>query len=298
MISIGMPLFNAERYAEQAIESVLNQTETDLELVISDNASTDATPSICERYAARDSRVRVVRNATNLGAAPNFNRTFREARGKYFKWAAYDDVLAPEFLERCVAVLESDPGAVLCFTRVQPINERGEPSGTNPDDLSEIESVDTRARFRWLIDDHHNCLPVFGLIRSEVLARSRLIDPYVGSDRMLLSELSLHGRFHVVPEVLFYHRAHRNRSTKSIPLRERAVWFDASRSGKFSLTYWRYLREYGRSVAGAPLPLSEKAGCCVDLVRWTGSHRRELVKDVLFAARYYSSSTGRRRRSM
>ena len=97
-VSIGMPVYNGEKYLEEAIQSILAQTYSDFELVISDNASTDKTQEICLEYAARDSRVRYHRNEKNLGAAPNYNRTFELSTGQYFKWADYDDLLAEEFL--------------------------------------------------------------------------------------------------------------------------------------------------------------------------------------------------------
>ena len=96
-VSLGFPVYNGERYLAAALDSLLGQTFRDLEVVICDNASTDRTAELCAAYAARDARVRYHRNPTNLGAAPNFNRTFELSRGEYFKWAAHDDVCAPTF---------------------------------------------------------------------------------------------------------------------------------------------------------------------------------------------------------
>ena len=97
-VSIGLPVYNGELFLENALDSILSQTYSDFELIISDNASDDKTEEICRSYAARDKRVRYSRNAHNLGAAPNYNRVYHLARGRYFKWASHDDVLAPEFL--------------------------------------------------------------------------------------------------------------------------------------------------------------------------------------------------------
>ena len=120
-VSIGLPVFNGERYLAPAIGSVLGQDFRDLELIVCDNASTDRTPEICAAYARRDARVRYVRNPRNLGAGPNYDRCFRLARGEYFKWAAHDDRLAPDYLSRTVAALDAAPGAVLCTTGVAEI---------------------------------------------------------------------------------------------------------------------------------------------------------------------------------
>src|SRR5438132_13873019 len=91
-VSIGMPVYNGERYLSGALDSLLSQTLADFDLIISDNASTDATESICRSYAAHDSRIRYFRNENNLGAAANFNRAFELCGGEFFRWAAHDDL--------------------------------------------------------------------------------------------------------------------------------------------------------------------------------------------------------------
>src|SRR5689334_9657310 len=108
-VSIGMPVFNGERYLAQAITSVLSQGFRDLELIICDNASTDRTEQICREVARQDPRLRYYRNSRILGAAPNYNLCFQHARGTYFKWAAHDDCLAPDYLAKAVAALEAAP---------------------------------------------------------------------------------------------------------------------------------------------------------------------------------------------
>src|SRR5438270_1690210 len=101
-VAIGMPVWNGEAFLSEAIESILAQTYGDFELVISDNASTDATAEICRSYAQRDARIRYIRQEKNIGANSNYNGVFRRSSGEYFKWAAHDDVLAPEFIYECV----------------------------------------------------------------------------------------------------------------------------------------------------------------------------------------------------
>src|SRR5207245_725070 len=111
-----MPVRNGEKYVRQAIESILAQTFSDWELVICDNASTDATEAICREYAARDPRVRYSRNAENLGPAGNHARCFELSRGRYFRWHAHDDLLHPQYLEKCVEVLDWDASVVNCHS--------------------------------------------------------------------------------------------------------------------------------------------------------------------------------------
>src|SRR5687768_11197719 len=131
-LSIGLPVYNGERYLQGAIESLLSQTFDDFELIICDNASTDRTQSICTAFAARDPRVRYFRNDRNVGAAGNFNLAFRRSRGRYFKWAAHDDLHEPDYLARCVAALDADPSAVLCQTATRVIDPVGSEVPTLP----------------------------------------------------------------------------------------------------------------------------------------------------------------------
>ncbi len=130
-VSVGLPVYNGADYVAEAIKSILGQTYQDFELLIQDNASTDATENICRAYAARDPRVSYVRNLRNVGAAANYNLVFERARGHYFKWAAHDDVCAPDFLVRCVGALDRDPAVVLCCGQTRLINDDGSPVAYN-----------------------------------------------------------------------------------------------------------------------------------------------------------------------
>lgn len=98
-ISIGMPVYNGAQYIREALDSLLGQTFTDFELIISDNASTDATQSICEEYARRDPRVRYLRQAANKGALANFQFVLDQAQGEFFMWAAADDLWDKHWIE-------------------------------------------------------------------------------------------------------------------------------------------------------------------------------------------------------
>ena len=125
LLSVGLFVYNGDRFLEEALDSILNQTFTDFELIISDNASTDRTGKIAEAYAERDRRIRYYRAERNMGAGWNVRRVYELARGKYFKQAAADDLLEPDFLRRCVQILETDPGCVLAHARTKEIDENG-----------------------------------------------------------------------------------------------------------------------------------------------------------------------------
>src|SRR4051794_35048945 len=108
-VSIGLPVFNGERYLASALDCLINQDFDDFELIISDNASTDATESICRDYAEKDKRIRYFRNEANIGATQNYNRVFELASGEYFKWASHDDECHPSLIRRCLETFAESP---------------------------------------------------------------------------------------------------------------------------------------------------------------------------------------------
>jgi glycosyltransferase involved in cell wall biosynthesis len=123
-VSIGMPVYNGAKYIREALDSLLAQTFTDFELIISDNASTDATQEICQEYAEQDSRIRYIRQSTNMGAMPNFTFVLDEARAEYFMWVAHDDKWSLNWLAELLAA--HNDSVVLTFGEVVAVNENDE----------------------------------------------------------------------------------------------------------------------------------------------------------------------------
>jgi len=267
-VSIGLPVFNGERYVGAAIEAILAQSFPDLELIVSDNASTDGTEAICRDYAARDKRVRYYRNHENLGAARNFNQTFERSSGEYFKWAAHDDVVAPDFLRECVAALDGDPSIVLCYSEMKIIDETGSVVEDYASELANVASTDPSRRFGDLVLVDHPCYELFGLARADVLRKTSLLRGYIASDRVLLAELGLYGRFHTIPACLFFSRDHPQRALRSAPFHLRAEWFDPANRGHRVFPHWRFFSEYFGCVQRAPLDGRQRMRCYLSLARW------------------------------
>jgi glycosyltransferase involved in cell wall biosynthesis len=281
LVTIGMPVYNGENFIVEALDALLAQTYTDFELIICDNASTDRTGDICREYAARDERIRYYRNEMNIGASANYNLTFELARGDYFKWAAHDDVCAPTYVERCVEALDRDPGVVLAYTQAQAIDSDGQLVKVYPG-KRHFNSPSPRVRFYEFVVDPHPIVAVFGVMRREVLGRTRLIGKYAGSDRPLLSELSLLGKFFEVPERLFYYRFHEAQSwggNKSPQATQ--AWYDPGRAGKITFPQWRLLREHIRSIERAPIGLIDRVSCYLYMGYWMRKNWRHLGNNLL-----------------
>jgi glycosyltransferase involved in cell wall biosynthesis len=114
-ITIGLPVYNGEKILAAAIESALQQSYRDFDLIISDNASTDGTPEICESFAERDSRVRYFRQSRNLGPVDNFNFVKGACETEFFVWLASDDRWSPDFLEKMLEIMDKNPDCSLAF---------------------------------------------------------------------------------------------------------------------------------------------------------------------------------------
>ena len=175
-VTIGLPVYNGEDFLDAAIRSVLAQDYEDFELVISDNASTDSTEQIARRYLAIDSRLRYHRNRDNLGVEENFNLAFRLARGRYFKWAAYDDLMEPKFLRSLLAVLEADADVVLCQSLIRVIDANGREIGIYDSNLIGADSPEPATRFRALFASRHLCTELYGVCRTDALEKQQGID--------------------------------------------------------------------------------------------------------------------------
>lgn len=271
IVSIGLPVFNGADYIKQAIDSILAQTYTDFELIISDNASTDKTQQICLDYTKRDKRIRYYRNKENIGAAANFNRVFLLSSGKYFKWAAHDDVLGPDFLLKCIEILEANPSVVLCHSKTGRINERGELTGEYDFD-SKTNWAKPHNRFGDLIlFDNDAWVALFGLMRSDSLRKTQLLGSYESADRNLLAEISLVGEIYSIPETLFFRRDHPKAYTnKGYNSRHEILkwWKPNIATSKFVFPYWKVFVEYCKSVRLMPLKWSERLLCYIRIAEW------------------------------
>ncbi len=216
LVSIGLPVYNAARYLEEALGSLLGQDYPNLELIVSDNGSDDATESICTAYAQRDARLRYYRNAQNKGAVWNFNRVFDIARGEYFMWAAHDDLRDPRYVSACVAAMEKRPDAVMCCTGIRFIDEDGG-AIQEPPSVVGIRPVGktARERLRQVVRAMH-WTDVYSFARSAALRETRRAVHAWGFDVIVQLELSLRGPVLLVEEPLFTYRRYRVKSFEEL----------------------------------------------------------------------------------
>ena len=204
LVSIGVPVFNGEKTLRRALDALLAQDYPNLEIIISDNASTDGTGAIAAEYAARDKRVKYFRAEKNSGAIWNFNRVFALASGKYFMWAASDDQRDHSFVRACVEKLEACPNAVLCQSHTAMLIE-GKQEQLALATLDTFEGKqDTPTRYRETLY-HFPATGMYGLVRSSAMKKTKMFRKSIATDIALMQELSIYGDFVQVPAVLFHY---------------------------------------------------------------------------------------------
>jgi glycosyltransferase involved in cell wall biosynthesis len=276
-VSIGLPVYNGENYVAEALDALLAQTYTDFDLIISDNASTDGTEMICREYAARDARIRYLRQPQNIGAAPNHNFLVEQARGELFKWAAHDDLFAPKLVESCVNALDERPEHVLSHAYMAIIDEDGN-TIEEYDYRLRTDSPSAAERFRSLLfteggDDF------YGVIRTAVMRRIAPHNSYHNAGRKLVAEIALYGPFHQVPEVMFYRREHPGRGDRLGSVQGVCANLDPRRAGQSSVRLLaEYVLSYPAAIRRAPLSATERRRCYQYYLEWLG--RRTLLSPL------------------
>jgi len=291
-ITLGLLVYNGERYLGQTIDSLLSQTYGDFELLVSDNASTDGTEGICRSYAAQDRRISYIRQRENIGAMGNFNYLASRATTDYFKWCAADDLIAPNFLATCIEFLESQPNFVLCQSSTRTI---GFDDSELPNDIIKSSGASERIpiglneeyhpwqRFRDVLLGSTAIMDLWGVIRTAQLKDTGLLRPYVGYEKILMAALSLRGRFAELPQQLFSYRIHPDSFSSRIAEDARQEWCDPAEK---QTTYPRlkYLDGYFNAIGRSRLSPVQKMLCRVAIGRYllqVSKWRRVLLESIL-----------------
>jgi glycosyltransferase involved in cell wall biosynthesis len=284
-ITIGMPAYNAQEHIAHAIGSITSQTFQDFGLVVSDNASTDATREIVEALAARDDRIQYVRQPTNIGANGNYTFVAREARGEFFKWASSSDWCAPTFLEKCLSRIEVDRDAVIVTPRTRLFQNDLCAAWDYANDIAVVETspaqrvVDLTSNLR--LNNAMN-----GLIRTSALRRTRLIEPYYGADIVLMGHLAMLGKILLIDEPLFYRRLDPASSTALQDAEGVRKHHYPARSVRMLFQNTKHRIGWFRAAMAAPMPARERVRVLLHAARRMYWSRREIIDDLSDAAQY------------
>lgn len=292
-VSIGLPVYNAGATFAQTIEALLGQSFTDIELIISDNASTDDSVAVAERYVAADPRVTLLRAPQNVGANPNYRKVARAARGEYFKWASCNDLIDPNFIAVCVAVLDSRPDAVLCHGQTMIFGDDPATAQRYEGDLA-LEMDDPIERFITLCSRMQLNNILNGVIRREPLLRTTLMGDYMGSDNVMMGELALHGKFTLTDGTKFYRKLDEASAT-ALQSRHKVIAHHYPRGGlRSQFQTWQQIGGYLRAAMRAPLTTLQHLraiGYVMRSIYWSAP---DLIGDLGIPVRFFRGSRQRR----
>ena len=286
-LTLGLPVYNGERFLAASLDALLAQTFTDFELIISDNGSTDRTRAIAQQYESVDPRVQYVNHPRNRGAAFNHNFVIEQARGEFFKWVSDDDIYAPDLLERCIDALDSRPEIVLAHAWTAFIDDKGRI--TNAIDYPLTTDVpDPVQRFRSLLytqggDD------IYGVIRRSVLRRVAPHGSHHLADRTFVADLALQGPFHNVSDFLYFRRDHAMRAERAARgIRRRCINLDPRRANRWRNPAVRlvgeYLMAYVVAIGRAPIGSRDRWRCRKELAVWVARHADPMRKRRLLSS--------------
>ena len=217
-VSIGLPVYNGEKFIHKCLDSLLEQTYDNFEILISDNASTDNTKNICQEYSQKDKRIHYIRQEKNIGLLPNFNFVLDHANTKFFMWMGVDDYILPNYIKKNMDVLISNSNIVGSVSKITPYN-------FSEQHIDKIDSkfIDftkkLRTRFKKLnafsISGNYDqkvrkyltgstCQIIYGIFRTEQLKKSIISSLFVGLDWAEMLNVLKYGDIHVINEVLMY----------------------------------------------------------------------------------------------
>ena len=217
-LSIGLPVYNGEKFIRKCLDSILAQTFSNFEIIISDNASTDDTQTICQEYSKKDKRIRYIRQENNIGLLPNFNFVLDQAKNEFFMWIGVDDYMLSTYVKKNLEILTSNPNVVGSVSKVDYYNFSE----------NQIDKIDSkfisftkklRTRFKKLdifsisgnyeqkvrsYLNHSTCQVIYSIFRTEKLRKSIILSLFVGQDWAEMLTVLKFGDIHVVNEVLMY----------------------------------------------------------------------------------------------
>ena len=217
-VTIGLPVYNGEKFIHKCLDSLLNQTFENFVIIISDNASTDNTKKICQEYSQKDKRIQYIRQEKNIGLLPNFNFVLEQSNSEFFMWMGVDDYILPDYIKKNMDILVSNSNVVGSVSKIKPYNFSD--SSINKIDSRFIDfTKKLRNRFKKLnafsISGNYDqkvrnyltgstCQVIYGIFRTEKLQKSIIPSLFVGLDWAEMLNILKFGDIHVINEVLMY----------------------------------------------------------------------------------------------
>lgn len=213
LVSIGVALFNDEKWVRRTLESIIFQQHQNIEVILSDDCSSDETAGICQEFAGKDSRVKYIRQKRNIGALANHELLFNLSSGDYFMWSNGHDFFESNYILNCLESLESDPSIALCCGKTLRIDINGNQEALLYNGL-DTRCLDTIESFKAVFSSvTKNACLFYGLFRSNVMKKSKLHRKTIGGDLIFINEIGLLGNVLQRDDTTFYRQCVRDSVT-------------------------------------------------------------------------------------
>lgn len=214
-LSVGVPVYNGARYLERSLQALADQDFTDIEVIISDNGSTDATGDIARDFVRADPRFRYLRSERNHGVSWNFNRVLSLAQTPFFMWNAADDLVRPGHLARCRQALIDTPEASIAFSRVVLIDAHDEVVGEMDDLDLDFTTLTPSERVDLFLRRHvYQVIGFGGVFRTATIQAMGGLPSFYGGDIALGIAMAMRQPWVQVPEQLYVSRRHDSQTNK------------------------------------------------------------------------------------
>ncbi|RDJ32162.1 MAG: glycosyltransferase family 2 protein [Crenarchaeota archaeon] len=222
-ICIGLPVYNGEKFIRNAIDSLLAQTYTNFEIIISDNGSNDKTELICKEYVKKDCRVKYKRHKKNMGGIWNFNYVLEEAKSEYFMWAGVDDVWSSKFLEKNIVFLESNKkyvgsiGEVITYNSISKELIFEKEKYVKDKNFEHVHPIigDYGKKVNFILKFCRASL-IYGIFNRKVLKNSFIKNYFPTWDLAVILNIVKNGDIQVIPDVVLYRYVRDNPSPSKI----------------------------------------------------------------------------------
>jgi len=214
-VTIGIPVYNEEKFVAASVLSALNQTYKNIKIIISDNCSTDRTFEILQELVSRHEHVMLIRQAKNISASPNFSFVMNKANTEYFCWLGGHDIMQPTFIEKAVNIFLNNVDVSLVYPMAEMIDEMGLPMNIAADsdiDTTQLNNIDGPLK---VVTNLHFCTAIHGLFKSDIL-KSYTIKTIIGADQPILFHAAVHGKLYPLTEILYLRRQVRKENKNEV----------------------------------------------------------------------------------
>lgn len=304
LVTVGVPVYNGARFLDQTLQALADQDLADIEVIISDNGSTDATVAIAEEYVQADPRFRIMRSKANRGVPWNWNQVLGQARAPFFMWNAADDVVRPTHLARCRQALLDTPEASIAFSRVVLVDVDDVVVGEMDDDGLDFVGRSPSQRVDHFLDRHvYQVIGFGGVMRTPTIRAMGGLPGYYGGDVALGVAMAMREPWVQVPEQLFLSRRHDAQTSKvqGGDVLDQVRAYDPQWSRPVAFPQWYLNYRLLVEAATAPAPVLERGRAVGHVLRrWTVPNWRFFPFDIkrnvvrLTRGRYAGAFSGNR----